>query len=106
MKVAEYWKDARVAVFLPWLRHEAFVLSHSTSSRSARNRVPRRPQLTTPEDASLIDILDRVLDRGIVIEPAARLRLASLNLPNRYEHFVIDRKEIWLSGNKRYQGTH
>ena len=85
------------------------MLFRSKSKLAAKEnfRSNRRQWLTTPEDASLIDILDRVLDHGIVIEPSARVRLGFLNLHNRYEHFVIDRKESWLPrNNKTYRDTH
>jgi hypothetical protein len=46
--------------------------------------------LTHPEDASLMEILDRVLDRGIVLEPSTRLRLMGTELRNLHEHLVVD----------------
>ena len=46
--------------------------------------------LTHPEDASLMEILDRVLDRGIVLEPSTRLRLMGTELHNLQDRLVID----------------
>lgn len=46
--------------------------------------------LTNPEDASLMEILDRVLDRGIVIDPSARVRLIGNDLHNLSGQLVID----------------
>lgn len=46
--------------------------------------------LTHPEDASLVEILDRVLDRGIVVDPSTRLRLIGTELCNLQDRVVID----------------
>lgn len=34
---------------------------------------------TDPEDSSLIDVLDRILDKGIVLEPWARVISGTIN---------------------------
>ena len=46
--------------------------------------------LTNPEDASLMEILDRVLDRGIVIDPSTRVRLMGDDLRHLHDRLVID----------------
>jgi hypothetical protein len=55
-----------------------------------------RRSLTSPEDASLIEILDRILDRGIVVEPASRVRLISLELRGAPEHLVVDWRDSYF----------
>lgn len=52
--------------------------------------------LTSPEDASLIEILDRVLDHGIVIDPSSRIRLPGLELRRSREHLVIDWRKTYF----------
>ena len=52
--------------------------------------------LTSPEDASLIEILDRILDRGIVVEPASRVRLIGLKLRGAAEHLVVDWRDSYF----------
>ena len=42
--------------------------------------------LTYPEDTNLIELLDRVLDNGIVVEPSSRVALMGTDL-----HAVGDR---------------
>jgi len=56
-----------------------------------------RRSLTTPaQDSSLIEILDRILDHGIVLDPSSRVRLPGLDLDGQQEHVVIDwRKTIF-----------
>lgn len=49
-----------------------------------------RRMLTHPEDANLMEILDRVLDRGIVVDPSTRVRLTGVELRNLQERLVID----------------
>lgn len=46
--------------------------------------------LTHPEDASLMEILDRVLDHGIVIDPSTRVRFIGNDLHNLRDRLVID----------------
>jgi hypothetical protein len=46
--------------------------------------------LTHPEDASLMEILDRVLDKGIVLDPSSRLRVMGTELRNLQDRLVID----------------
>jgi hypothetical protein len=38
------------------------------------------PFKTSPEDASLIEVLDRILDKGIVLEPWARVVVGTTDL--------------------------
>ena len=56
-----------------------------------------RRSLTTPaEDSSVIEILDRILDHGIVLDPSSRMRLPRLELDNQQERVVIDwRKTVF-----------
>jgi hypothetical protein len=53
-----------------------------------------RRSLTNPGDASLMEILERVLDHGIVVDPCSRIRLA-LELHRANEHIVIDRLDMY-----------
>jgi len=50
----------------------------------------RRRLTTAAEDSSLIEILDRILDHGIVLDPSSRMRLPGLDLDNQQERVVID----------------
>lgn len=52
--------------------------------------------LTHPEDASLMEILDRVLDRGIVIDPSTRVKLIGNDLRNLQGRLVIDWRKTQL----------
>ena len=56
--------------------------------------------MTSPEDASLIEILDRVLDHGIVVDPSSRLRLPGLELRGAGEHLVIDWRDTYFCGHR------
>jgi gas vesicle protein GvpA/GvpJ/GvpM family len=49
-----------------------------------------RKRLTNPEDANLIEILDRVLDNGIVVDPSTRVLLMGMELRNMSERMVVD----------------
>ena len=49
-----------------------------------------RPGLTSPEDASLPEILDRLLDHGIIVDPYSRIRLLS-ETPVVLQRVTIDR---------------
>jgi hypothetical protein len=51
---------------------------------------PVRRMWTSPEEANLMEILDRVLDNGIVVEPAARVMLMGADLHDAKERMVID----------------
>lgn len=42
-----------------------------------------------PEDASLIDILDRILDKGIVLDPWVRIMLGAANLGKMDNRIVL-----------------
>jgi len=56
-----------------------------------------RRSLTTPaEDSSVIEILDRILDHGIVLDPSSRMRLPGLDLDNEQERVVIDWRKTVL----------
>lgn len=52
--------------------------------------------LTSPEDSSLVEILDRVLDHGIIVEPSSRVRLMGLELLKSHERLVIDWKDTYF----------
>jgi len=55
-----------------------------------------RRNLTDPEDASLIELLDRVLDHGIVVDPSSRIRLMALELHKANERLVIDWRDTYF----------
>lgn len=55
-----------------------------------------RRSLTNPEDSNLMEILDRVLDHGIVIEPSSRIRLVGLELRKAQERLVIDWRHTYF----------
>lgn len=59
-------------------------------AKSKHERRTVRRILTNPEDASLMEILDRVLDRGIVLDPSTRVRLIGNDLRNLHDRLVID----------------
>ncbi len=44
----------------------------------------------------LIDLLDRVLDKGIVVDASSRLRLAAPNLFTHNRHMVVASIETYL----------
>jgi len=50
-----------------------------------------RKRRTTPEDAGLREILDRIMDNGIFLEMSSRLRLLSLPLHGGRHRLIIDR---------------
>ena len=41
------------------------------------------------EKSGLIEILDRILDKGIVLEPWARVVLADINFHSKDQHIVL-----------------
>jgi hypothetical protein len=47
------------------------------------------PLRTEAQDASLLDILDRILDKGIVFEPLVRIMLSETNFQTRDHRIVI-----------------
>lgn len=49
-----------------------------------------------PAGGELIDLLDRVLDKGIVVDASSRLSLAAANLINHKKHVVIASIETHL----------
>jgi Gas vesicle protein len=65
-------------------------------TRSHGGMEASRRFVTSPEDASLIEILDRVLDHGIVVDPSSRLRLPGLELHGAGEHLVIDWRDTYF----------
>ena len=49
-----------------------------------------------PAGAELIDLLDRVLDKGITVDASTRLRLGLANLINHKKHVVVASMETHL----------
>lgn len=47
------------------------------------------PFKTDPEDASLIEILERILDKGIVLEPWARVVMGKTDLSGVNNRIVV-----------------
>jgi len=43
-----------------------------------------------------MEILDRVLDHGIVVDPSSRVRLPGLELRTAREHLVIDWRDTYF----------
>jgi len=65
-------------------------LEPSSPGEREHKKNPIRKSLTHPEDASLMEILDRVLDHGIVIDPSAKIRLVASGKDTAEEHLVVD----------------
>ena len=63
--------------------------SHPVSRRIRKHSSALRRVLVSPEDSSIIELLDRILDHGIVVEPSARLRLQGLKLSHALDHLVL-----------------
>ena len=49
-----------------------------------------RKGLTNPQDATLVELLDHVMDNGIVVDPSARVTLLGVELRKTNEHLVVD----------------
>jgi hypothetical protein len=49
-----------------------------------------------PAGVELIDLLDRILDKGIVVDASSRLHLINANLIKRKKHVVIASVETHL----------
>jgi len=64
--------------------------SNLVSIRSQDDAGGRRRGLTSPEDASLPELLDRLLDHGIIVDPYSRIRLLS-ETPVVHQRVTIDR---------------
>lgn len=58
------------------------------------------------EKSGLIEILDRILDKGIVLEPWARVVLGDINLQGDHQHIVLapDRRRKPYLVRKRAAG--
>jgi hypothetical protein len=80
------------SLFLPNIAAVRPILSaeHTRHAASKHERRVVRRILTNPEDASLMEILDRVLDRGIVVDPSSRVKLIGSDLRNLRDRLVID----------------
>lgn len=61
-----------------------------TAARTARRLKP-----VGEEDMNVADILDRVLDRGIVMEPASRVLLIGKNLRSLGARLVLDSMYVY-----------
>jgi hypothetical protein len=48
-----------------------------------------------PPGTELIDVLDRVLDKGTVVDASARLRLAANDMRSMRSHLVVDSMETY-----------
>jgi hypothetical protein len=53
-------------------------------------KLVRRKNLTSPEDSNLIELLDRVLDNGIVVDPWARISLPGTDLLKMNQRMVVE----------------
>jgi hypothetical protein len=86
-------------VFPPGYREGIVKAAHKSNpapkSHGGKRNALRRI-LTNPEDASLMEILDRVLDHGIVVDPSSRLLLPGLELRTAGEHLVIDWRNTYF----------
>lgn len=51
---------------------------------------------TATEFASVLDLLDRMLDKGIVVDMSDRVRLSALDLPQQSIRVVISSIQIIL----------
>lgn len=64
-------------------------LSITPASKRFREEFLRQ-RATTPEDAGLREILDRIMDKGIFLEMSARMRLLGFSLRGSRERLIID----------------
>lgn len=44
---------------------------------------------TDPEDSSVLDLFDRILEKGIVLDPWARVALVEINLRRSADRIVV-----------------
>ncbi len=49
-----------------------------------------------PPGTDLIDVLDRVLDKGTVVDASARLRLAANDMRSMQAHVVVDSMDTYV----------
>ena len=77
------------------LRREGILSLQSNPARSQRHRAPGKGR-TSPDDASLMEILDRVLDHGIIVDPSSRIRLLGLEPRTLREQMVIDWRDTYF----------
>ena len=49
-----------------------------------------------PAGLELIDVLDRVLDKGIVVDASSRLHLSGTNLSRHKQEVIIDSIETYM----------
>ena len=49
-----------------------------------------RKMLTHPEDTNLIELLDRVLDNGIVVDPSSRVALLGMDLHAIGDRMIVE----------------
>ena len=55
-----------------------------------------RKMLTHPEDANLIELLDRVLDNGIVVDPSSRVALMGTDLHAIGDRMVVESVQTYV----------
>lgn len=78
------------------MRHALKIVSGSIRQPKPVKENTLRRGLTSPEDSSLVEILDRVLDHGITVEPSSRVRLIGMELLKSHERLVIDWKDTYF----------
>ena len=55
-----------------------------------------RKMLTNPEDANLIELLDRVLDNGIVVDPSSRVALMGMDLHAVDDRMIVESVQTYV----------
>lgn len=55
-----------------------------------------RKMLTNPEDTNLIELLDRVLDNGIVVDPSSRVALLGMDLHVMNDRVIVESVQTYV----------
>ena len=55
-----------------------------------------RKMLTNPEDTNLIELLDRVLDNGIVVDPSSRVALLGMDLHVMDDRVIVESVQTYM----------
>lgn len=55
-----------------------------------------RKMLTHPEDTNLIELLDRVLDNGIVVDPSSRVALLGMDLQAVDDRMIVESVQTYM----------
>lgn len=55
-----------------------------------------RKMLTHPEDTNLIELLDRLLDNGIVVDPSSRVALLGMDLHAAGDRMVVESVQTYV----------